>query len=158
MTEREAMDREAQAEAIVKRYAAYSAVGGLMPGPLLDMAAVTVLELKMLSEMAKVYGVPFSHDRGKAILSALLGGTGAAGFAYGFGGRLLAAVPLVGPAIMLMSGPLFGYAATWAVGRVFIQHFASGGTLLDFNPEEVRSYFRQQFDEAKGSSAPSSVA
>ena len=28
-----------------------------------------------------------------------------------------------------------------SVGRVFIQHFASGGTFLDFDPESVRKHF-----------------
>jgi lipoate-protein ligase A len=43
-----------------------------------------------------------------------------------------------------------GGAATYAIGRVFIQHFESGGTFLDFNPEKVREYFKEQFERGKG--------
>ena len=31
--------------------------------------------------------------------------------------------------------------AAYAVGKVFIQHFASGGTFLTFDPEKVRAHY-----------------
>jgi hypothetical protein len=37
--------------------------------------------------------------------------------------------------------PGFAAGLTWAVGRVFIQHFASGGTFLNLDPHQVREYF-----------------
>ena len=40
-------------------------------------------------------------------------------------------------------------ASTWALGKVFIQHFESGGTFLDFNPEKVREYYKVQFEEGR---------
>jgi hypothetical protein len=30
------------------------------------------------------------------------------------------------------------------IGKVFIQHFASGGTLLDFNPPDYREFIKEQ--------------
>jgi hypothetical protein len=30
------------------------------------------------------------------------------------------------------------------IGKVFIQHFASGGTLLDFNPPDYREFIKAQ--------------
>ena len=36
-----------------------------------------------------------------------------------------------GATMVLISGP-----TTWALGKVFIQHFETGGTLLDLNPDE----------------------
>ncbi len=44
---------------------------------------------------------------------------------------------------------LFCGASTWALGKVFIQHFESGGTFLDFKPEEVKEYFKAQFVEGR---------
>jgi hypothetical protein len=34
--------------------------------------------------------------------------------------------------------------ATWVIGNVFIKHFASGGTLLDFNPPDYREFIKVQ--------------
>jgi hypothetical protein len=40
--------------------------------------------------------------------------------------------------------PALSAGATYAIGKAFIQHFASGGTLLDFNPPDYRDFFRAQ--------------
>jgi hypothetical protein len=44
-------------------------------------------------------------------------------------------------------------ATTYAVGQVFIQHFDSGGTLLDFNPGAVREKFREKLRDGKAMAA-----
>ena len=48
---------------------------------------------------------------------------------------------------------VFASASTYAVGRVFIQHFASGGTFLDFKPEEVRDFFNAEFKKTQAEAA-----
>jgi uncharacterized protein (DUF697 family) len=144
------MSHAAHANEIVKRYAMYSAAAGLIAVPIADMVAVTALELKMISEISKLYGTPFSEDRGKSIVAALTGGLGASNLAYGAGGKMLAAVPFIGPTLALCSGPLFGYAATYAVGRVFVQHYESGGTLLDFDAGKMKHAVHAEFEAAKG--------
>ena len=45
--------------------------------------------------------------------------------------------------------PVFAGASTYAIGQVFIQHFESGGTFLDFEPAKVREYFRRQFGRGR---------
>ena len=45
--------------------------------------------------------------------------------------------------------PVLAGAATYAVGKVFIQHFESGGTFLNFNPESVRGYYEAMFKEGQ---------
>jgi hypothetical protein len=42
--------------------------------------------------------------------------------------------------------PALSAGATYAIGKAFIQHFASGGTLLDFNPPDYREFIRAQRD------------
>jgi len=37
--------------------------------------------------------------------------------------------------------PIVAGAATYAIGKVFVRHFASGGTFLTFNPEKVKDYY-----------------
>src|SRR5205823_10694846 len=45
--------------------------------------------------------------------------------------------------------------ATYVIGKVFIQHFASGGTLLDFNPPDYREFIKAQKEKLGTSSAAS---
>jgi hypothetical protein len=40
--------------------------------------------------------------------------------------------------------PVLSAGATYAIGKAFIQHFASGGTLLDFNPPDYRDFVKAQ--------------
>ena len=45
--------------------------------------------------------------------------------------------------------PAAAGASTYAVGQVFIQHFESGGTFLDFDPDKVKAYFAEQVEKGK---------
>ncbi len=44
-------------------------------------------------------------------------------------------------------------ASTYAIYKVFIQHFESGGTFLDLDPSKVKSYFSEQFTKGKAVAA-----
>jgi len=45
--------------------------------------------------------------------------------------------------------PITAGAVTYAVGKVFHQHFASGGTFLSFDPDKVRDYYAEMLREGK---------
>ena len=69
--------------------------------------------------------------------------------ACGAVGSLVKAIPVVGalagaPAMVAVSG-----ASAWARGNVFIRHFESGGTLLDFDAEKAKEYYKAQFEEGQ---------
>lgn len=141
-------EREQKAMDIVRRHSWYSAGVGLFPFPLIDGAAVAGIQLKLIHKLATdVYEIPFSHDLGKSLLTALVGGsmpaigTGAA--------MMLYAVPVVGPAVATVTVPAVAGAATYAVGRVFTTHFEAGGTMLDFDADKMRDHFKDEFEKAK---------
>ncbi len=136
------VEMDSRAQEIIKRYSTYAAGAGLIPIPVADMAAIAGIELKMLADLAKVYEVPFEKDRVRTILAAVIGGYAAANLGYGAGGSLLKSIPLIGSAMGVLAVPAFGAGLTYAVGKVFTQHFASGGTFLDFDPETVREHFK----------------
>jgi uncharacterized protein (DUF697 family) len=142
-------ERELGAMQKVNRYALYSAAAGLVPIPLFDVAAIAGVQVKLLSVLAKHYDLPFSADRGKALVSALIGGLLPTTLGYGVVGSMVKRVPVVGTIIGIFTVSVFASASTYAVGKVFIQHFESGGTFLDFNPDEVRAHFSAEFQKAK---------
>lgn len=111
-------------ERIVANYSRLAAAAGLIPIPGLNVVAFGGLQLKMIAELCAHYGVPFSSQLGRSIVAALIGSVAPA--------RLgMSAMPILG----IVTGPGLGYTATWAIGRVFMRHFASGGSLSDFDPE-----------------------
>jgi uncharacterized protein (DUF697 family) len=135
--------RSELASKLVDRFAIWSGVAGLIPVPVVDLVAVGGLQLQMLNRLSQIYGVPFSENRGKALITSLAGAMIPTSSGIGFA-EALKAVPLVGTVISSFVTPVLAAGATFAIGRVFIQHFASGGTLLDFNPPEYRQFLKGQ--------------
>ncbi len=56
----------------------------------------------------------------------------------------LKAVPIVNLIAAGFVMPVLSAGATYAIGKAFIQHFESGGTLLDFNPPDYRDFVKAQ--------------
>ncbi len=137
-----------QANKTVKKYSLISGASGFVPVPFFDAAAITTSQLIMLKELSDQYGVKFSSELGKKLIASLLGGMIATNLAFGTAGAMLRSIPVVGWTLGVATMPAFGAAATMAVGRVFVMHFESGGTLLDFDPEAMRTYFQEQYKAA----------
>jgi uncharacterized protein (DUF697 family) len=142
--------RDVTAQRIVEKHMWYAAGAGLVPVPYFDMAAITAVDVRMIKELAEAYGVEWVEERGKTLAASLLGGVGAGMLARNVTvNTVIRAIPLVGQAAATLSMSIFGGAATYALGRVFTQHFVSGGTLLDFDPESARTYVSEQFQKGK---------
>ncbi len=121
---------------------------GLIPFPVLDIVAMAGVQLNMLRRLAERYNIPFSKDMGKHLIASLLGG----GLPMSVGGTLasfIKSIPLIGQVGGALTMPAVTGATTYAVGKVFIQHFESGGTFLDFDPETVRAYYAEMFKEGE---------
>jgi len=146
------IDRQPLALEIVKRHVMYAAVVGLVPIPVVNAAGVVGVELKLLRDLARHYDVPFQRDRVKSIASALVAGALSTEMGVGTAGVVKGA-PLVGGALGLVALPAIAGAITYAIGKVFIQHFESGGTFLDFEPNTVKEYFKSQFQPAATATA-----
>ena len=74
---------EEGASKITNRYVLWAMGAGLVPIPIVDFAAIVGVQLKMLSSLAKYYGVDFSEERGKSVVSSLVGSVAADSLAYG---------------------------------------------------------------------------
>jgi uncharacterized protein (DUF697 family) len=136
------------ANAIVNKYIPWSMGLGFVPAPFLVAAGLVGIQLKMLSDIAKVYGVPFSENRGRSIVISLLGSAVPPALAGGLGG-LIASIPLVGVWVLPATLPLLAGGSTYAVGKIFVAHFESGGTFLDFDPMGAKALFKERFAEGK---------
>ncbi len=132
-----------------KRYMWWSAGAALVPVPVADMVAISAVQVKMLYDVSRIYGIPFDKSRVQAIVGSLIGYIVPHTLSVGLFGSLIKTLPLVGALVGAPSFALFSAAYAWALGRIFIQHFESGGTFLNFNPEAVKEHFRAQFEEGQ---------
>ena len=131
------------ASKLVERFAIWSGVAGLIPIPVVDVVAVGGLQIQMLRRLSQIYGVPFSENSGKALIASLAGSMIPATSGIG-AASVLKTVPIVGTIAAGFVMPALSAGATYAIGKAFVQHFASGGTLLDFNPPDYREFVKAQ--------------
>jgi uncharacterized protein (DUF697 family) len=134
-------EQRAAAEKVVDRFSLYSGAAGLIPLPGVDLATVGGVQIQMLRRLSQIYGVPFSDNRGKALIAALAGAMIPATSGMGVV-SLVKSVPVAGTVVAVLAMPTLSAGATYAIGTAFIEHFASGGTLLDFNPPDYRAFIR----------------
>jgi uncharacterized protein (DUF697 family) len=137
--------REEVASKLVDRFALWSGVAGLIPVPVIDVFAVGGLQIQMVRRLSQIYDVEFSENRGKALIASLAGSMIPATSGIG-AASILKAVPVIGTIAGGFVMPVLSAGATYAIGKAFIQHFATGGTLLDFNPPDYREFIRSQRD------------
>jgi len=134
---------------LIHNYVLASAAAGLVPAPVIDLAAVMAVQLKMLHAMSQLYGVPFSRNSAKSIVASLIGGLGATSIARGLFGSMIKMIPVLGPLAGPAVMPTLAAGATYAVGMLFMRHFESGGTVLNFNSHEARGHFARLCEEGQ---------
>jgi uncharacterized protein (DUF697 family) len=134
-------ERKARALKLVERFSLWSGVAGLLPVPVVDLAAVAALQIQMLRRLSQIYDIPFSKNRGKAIIASFAGTMIPATTGLGMA-SMIKSVPVAGTAIGAMTTPALSVGATYVIGRAFIEHFASGGTLLDFEPPDYQEFIK----------------
>jgi uncharacterized protein (DUF697 family) len=148
IVERHVTGRLLVGEEIVKKASYWAAGCGVVPVPLFDLAAVTAVQLAMLAKLCTLYEIPFAKDLGKNLIGSLTGGLAASTLSPVVG-SMLKFIPVVGYAAAVATMPALSGAATWAVGRVFLMHFESDGTLLDFDPASYRKHLDDMIKEGK---------
>jgi len=149
--------RRASAVKLVERFSLWSGAAGLIPVPFVDLAAVGGLQIQMLRRISQIYRVPFSENRGKALIASLAGSMIPASSGIG-AASIIKGVPVVGTIVSGFLMPALSASATYAIGMVFIQHFTSGGTLLDFNPPHYREFIKAQKELWSNQSGAASTA
>ncbi|MDI1433123.1 YcjF family protein [Polyangium sorediatum] len=145
----EPVSRVGRADAIIRRNVLWALGVGLVPVPVADIIAVTGVQVKMLAELSELYELSFREDIAKKLIGSLLSGVLGVGAGAVIGASLGKLIPFVGTAFGIVTVPVISGAFTRALGKVFVMHFETGGTLLDFDPHKVRSHFKQEFENAK---------
>jgi uncharacterized protein (DUF697 family) len=124
----DAAQRRRKAVAIVERYANLSAVGGAIPVPLVNAAAIMALMIRMVKTLSELYEVPFERTRTRATMIALMGGALPTGFSTIATSSLTFLVPglnLIGLAVASVTSGAFARA----IGQLYIEHFENGVTI-----------------------------
>ena len=138
-------DRSNHADTIIRNHVIWSMGAGLIPVLIADIFAVSALQLDMIRQMCKIYDIDFKETQGKALVTSLTSTT----LARLGAGSIIKLIPGVGSMIGGATVSIFAGASTYALGEVFKKHLDSGGTILDFDPDRLRKYYKEKFEKGK---------
>jgi uncharacterized protein (DUF697 family) len=138
-------ERSKHAETVIRNHVMWSMGAGLIPVLIADIFAVGAVQLDMIRQLCRVYGVDFSETQGKAIVTALTSSTVARITA----GSVAKMIPVVGSLLGGVTVSAFAGASTYALGEVFKRHFELGGTILDFDPDRLKKLYKAKFEKGK---------
>ncbi len=138
-------NKEMQADNIIRNHVIWSMGAGFIPVLIADIFAVSALQLDMIRQMCRVYDVDFQETQGKAVVTSLTSTT----LARLGAGSVVKLIPGLGSMLGGATVSAFAGASTFALGEVFKKHFESGGTILDFDPDRLRKYYKEKFEKGK---------
>lgn len=144
MSEYEKSNLGDNANSIIKNHMIWSMGAGFIPVPIADLFAVSAIQLDMIRQLCKLYGIDFKQTEGKAVISSLTG----SGLAR-LGARAVKFIPGVGSILGGVTMAALSGASTYALGEVFKKHFETGGTFLDFDTERLKKYYNEKFEKGK---------
>jgi uncharacterized protein (DUF697 family) len=122
-------ERRRLAGKIVERHRTYAAIGGLSPLPILNVAGVTAMIMRMVKQLSELYDVPFERDRTRSLVIGIMGGAVPTGLGTVTASMLAFALPgsgIVGLAVTALTAG----ALTRGIGLVFIELFESAAMPL----------------------------
>ncbi len=136
--------RRFQAEKLIREHMVAAMGAGLVPLPLGDWATTLAVQLHLVRELAKLYGVPFLAGAAKGLIVSLVGATSVRGAT-----TLIKLLPGVGWMVGGLTASVLAAAMTYAVGKVFQRHFEAGGTLQNFDVQAARKAYESAFREGQ---------
>jgi uncharacterized protein (DUF697 family) len=136
------------AQNLIQTHVLIAMGAGLVPFPVLDIAAVTAVQLDMLRSLSKLYGQNFYEAPVKSLIAALAGSTLAR-----IAASALKVIPGVGTLLGGVSMSIMSGASTYAVGQVFAQHFNTGGSIEDFDPLQAKGRYEEELGKGKKAAA-----
>ena len=145
-------EKKADANRLVNYYTKWAAGAGAIPLPVADLAAVTGVQIQMLSKLSDLYDVPFSENSVKSIVASLVGGlipTKLGWSAAYWVGSMVKSFPVVGAMLGIGTVAAVAGASTYAVGQVFVRHFEEGGTFMSFDAAKAKEYFQEQYKKGE---------
>lgn len=138
------MDVQNLADTSIHDHVLYAMGGAAVPVPLIDLAAVTAVQLDLVRDLAAIYGVPYDLRAGRAVITSIVGAS-----LPRIGASVVKALPGAGMLLGAFTQVALSGATTWAVGKVFQHQFAAGATLATLRVERARLLFRDYMGEGR---------
>jgi len=141
--------RRKLADATIMNASQWATAAGFITLPGIDTLTISGVQLKMVYDLCKIYKVPFKKEAVLAVAGAALGGSLTTTASFSVASFGLSKIPYIGSILSIATQPAISFASTYAVGMIFIKHFESNGSLVDFDLDSTKAVFDEQFEKAK---------
>jgi len=122
---------------IIKTHVIYAMTAGAIPVPVADFVAVSAIQYDLIQKVAEFHKVDYDSNKGKTLATSI---AGASATRLGAG---------VGTLLGIASQVVISGATTYALGKIFDNHFANKGTLDNLNTEAVKAKYKEYVDKGK---------
>ncbi len=137
-------NRNEKAQEIIKNHVTWAMGAGAIPLFIIDVAAVTAVQLDMLKQLCALYEVNYLESSGKSLITAIAGST-LAKIAASF----IKGIPVIGTFIGGVSMAAMSGASTYGMGQVFVRHFENGGSVFNFDMSWGKQQYEQAYEKGK---------
>lgn len=124
--------RKLSARRVIRQSVWVGAGLGLEPVPVLAIPLLIAVQIRMLLRLGTIYGEPINARRARELITAIAGGAAIRYAAQEIAKFLPVAGWLIASAVAA--------SGTWALGRVAVLYFESGGKL---SPDQMRAIYRR---------------
>jgi len=139
---------EKDLDQIVSDHVVFSMIAGAIPIPVLDILAISAIQIDMLRKIAKKYELDFDDESGKSIVSSIIGST--IGTSIGrAGASAIKVIPGIGTILGVGSQVTLAGITTFAIGHIFNIHFKNQKPIDMFNLDEVKETFEELLKKGK---------
>lgn len=140
------MSNKRNANRTITAHTAWALGAGLIPLPLVDLAAVTAIQVDMLHELSRIYGQDMSRSQLRRFVSAVAGSMLAR-----LGASAIKAIPLFGSLVGGLSMSVLSAASTYAVGQVALQQLEAddGQGFAGFDVNRAKAAYEREFEKGK---------
>jgi uncharacterized protein (DUF697 family) len=116
--------------------------------------ASNFIQVKMISELAGIYNIEMKQERLKSIVASLSAAIVSGSIIYGPITSVLAVLTGLGYLARSTVAVSVSGASTYTLGIIFLRHFESGGSLLDFRPEERKMEYMTEYQKVLQTGIP----
>ncbi len=129
------------ADEVVDSHVLWAMGAGAIPLPILDIAAVTAIQLNMFKELCMIYDVDYNESFGKNLISSIAGASLAK-----LGASFLKSIPGLGSLLGGVPMVVLSGASTYGIGQVFKQHLEIGGMMSTFSFENAQKVYNEAYE------------
>ena len=132
------------ANSSIQKHVLFAMGAGAIPLPLVDLAAVTAIQLDLVKQLSKIYDQNYSENIGKAFIASITSSTLAR-----MGASIIKSIPGLGSVIGGVSMSIMSGASTYALGNVIATFFERNISLSDIDADMAKEMYEEKVEEGK---------